>query len=255
MGTGGDSPEYILAVLSPLSPQQKMSGDASSPRPVWLSPLSPLSPCIFMVARTAKITHEKQQKHRHYTAYRLISPCKTMKSQEHTKPARRPDGARDTGHFQHMRKSVHFCRKTHFFSSKNTGGQTRRGLQPCLLCWHAIFWRMYCTANGHAARASTGPDKKPRRQTHRKRGKTAKNTCFYHSRRLILCSVHSHHRMNSASLSAHYPSPQHQKPPHGLATTPTHGRSRTNPATTQRGRRLSRPVRHGWPPVMRISAM
>lgn len=72
MGTGGDNPEYILAVLSPLSPQQKMSGDASSLRPVWLSPLSPLSPHIFTVARTAKITHAKQRKHRRCAAYGLI---------------------------------------------------------------------------------------------------------------------------------------------------------------------------------------
>ncbi|EAM2980265.1 hypothetical protein AA14_05875 [Salmonella enterica] len=55
--------------------------------------------------------------------------CKNAQIQKQAKSPEKPDTARDAARFLRVRKSAHFCQKTHFFDIKNHSGQTWRGLQ------------------------------------------------------------------------------------------------------------------------------
>ncbi|ECH8660265.1 hypothetical protein OY08_22095 [Salmonella enterica subsp. enterica] len=55
--------------------------------------------------------------------------CKNAQTKKQAKSPEKPDTARDAARFLCVRKSAHFCQKTHFFGIKKRSDQTWRGLQ------------------------------------------------------------------------------------------------------------------------------
>ncbi|EPV4146439.1 hypothetical protein ACV50R_002592 [Salmonella enterica subsp. enterica serovar Newport] len=115
-----------------------------------------------------------------------------MKSTEYTKHASEPDSARPAGHFQPVRKSAHFCKKTHFFGEQNTRSQTWRGLRRYSLRKISLFLAETPQANRPAGRTSKGIAGNHRIKTHKTGAKTPQMHVFGLQKRGFLCTTYSH---------------------------------------------------------------